>query len=91
MQELVEEQGIPRENCRISIYPGYFHGHISFASDEESKKFISFFEFDVSHAGLSLKTNEVRLRRSYDKTRIMMAGFTSLEQPDMVYNKKFPF
>ena len=78
MEELMQDQGISREDCRISIYPGYFHGHISFTSVEESRKFLQFFEFDVSHAGLSLKTNEVRLRRSYDKTRIMMAGFSPL-------------
>ena len=91
MEELVEDCQISRANCKICIYPGYFHGHISFASAEESQRFVSFFEFDVQHQGLTLKTNEVRLRRSYDKTRIMMVGFTHLKQTDMVYNKKFPF
>ena len=91
IEELVEDCGISRDQCCINIYPGFFHGHMSFGILEESIKFLSFFEYDVQHQGLSLKTNEVRLHRSYDKTRIMMAGFTSLNKTDMVYNKKFPF
>lgn len=88
---LLSDLKIDTSEYHLNIYPGFYHGHISFSSVSMATQFVSLFDHLVEHNGLALNCTEIVLQSGSDKTRVMMVGFTDVLEQDMSYHKEFPF